>query len=102
MTKEDQLCTALKAVREVLPLPKKRVMSRSVPDFASELMCASVLLPVVGAMQKYKLHDLYERLTASLREATALAASAGSDYADCSGPKAALAIANIAAHLLSR
>lgn len=101
LTKEDQLCAAIKAVRAVLPLPKKRVMGKLTHDCASELMCASRLMFAIGMMQHSACVGLEARLFSALRDAEQFVRNLGPEYSNLSGPEVSLAITDIAVRHLS-
>lgn len=101
MTKEDQLCTAIKVVREVLPLPKKVIMGKqNCNDLAGELACASILLPAIGRMHVSAHYDLTDLLKQALGGAMHMIKQLGTEYESLSGLELSLAIANLAAQAL--
>lgn len=101
LTKEDQLCAAIKAVREVLPLPKKVIMAKQgCHDLAGELACASILLPAIGRMNVNVHHDLDDLLKQALSGAMEMIKRLGTEYAHLKGLELSLAIANLAASAL--
>lgn len=100
LTREDQLCLAIKAVRKILPLPQKMVMAKPCPDFAGELVCATILLPAIGNLQHFKLHNLEERIQKALTEASACISALGPEYQELNGLDISTAITNIAVALL--
>lgn len=102
LNKEDQLCIAIKAVREALPLPQKMVMAKLSPDYAGELVCASMLMPTIGSSEKYMEHDLHERLIKAFTDAKRLIATLGPEYENLSGLESAMAITNLAIQLLKK